>query len=204
MGRGGTPPWQGLWHTAYSMAPGTRERMVISTALLIREQGARATSIDDVLAHSGAPRGSVYHHFPGGRAQLLAEATAYAGEFVAGYLDGAEGTLALLDRLIGMYTEQLAETDFRAGCPIVAVAVESESDLQEQAAGAFDRWTALLTARLEAEGVATERADELAVLVISSIEGALVMSRARRDSEPLEKVHHGLRAMLAAEIEGGS
>lgn len=204
MGRGGAPLWQGLWHTAYSMAPGTRERMVISTALLIREQGARATSIDDVLAHSGAPRGSVYHHFPGGRAQLLAEATAYAGEFVAGYLDGAEGTLALLDRLIGMYSQQLDETDFRAGCPIVAVAVESESDLQEQAAGAFDRWTALLTVRLEAEGVATERAAELAVLVISSIEGALVMSRARRDSEPLEKVHHGLRAMLAAEIEGGS
>src|ERR671935_265755 len=51
--------------------PGTRERMVVSAALLIRERGARATSIDDVLAHSGAPRGSVYHHFPGGRQQLL-------------------------------------------------------------------------------------------------------------------------------------
>ena len=67
----------------------TRERMVISTALLVREQGARATSIDDVLAHSGAPRGSVYHHFPGGRRQLLSEAIDYAGEFVAARLERA-------------------------------------------------------------------------------------------------------------------
>ena len=62
----------------------TRERMVVSTALLIREKGARATSIDDVLAHSGAPRGSVYHHFPGGREQLLREATDFAGELHRG------------------------------------------------------------------------------------------------------------------------
>ena len=62
---------------------GARERMITSTALLIREKGARATSIDDVLAHSGAPRGSVYHHFPGGRDQLLREATDFAGGYIA-------------------------------------------------------------------------------------------------------------------------
>jgi len=73
----------------------TRERMVISTALLVREQGARATSIDDVLAHSGAPRGSVYHHFPGGRQQLLSEAIDYAGEFVAARIETAGGVLAV-------------------------------------------------------------------------------------------------------------
>ncbi len=67
--------------------PSTRERMVISTVLLMREKGARATSIDDVLAHSGAPRGSVYHHFPGGRDQLLREATDYAREYVAGWIE---------------------------------------------------------------------------------------------------------------------
>ena len=74
--------------------------MVISTALLVREQGARATSIDDVLAHSGAPRGSVYHHFPGGRTQLLREATDYAGEFVAKRIERAKNALELLDALL--------------------------------------------------------------------------------------------------------
>ena len=70
----------------------TRERMIVSTALLVRERGARATSIDDVLAHSGAPRGSVYHHFPGGRDELLREATAYAGDVVARGLERGAGS----------------------------------------------------------------------------------------------------------------
>lgn len=177
--------------------------MVISAALLIREQGARATSIDDVLAHSGAPRGSVYHHFPGGRGELLAEATDFAGEFVARRIEGADGTLELLDDLFEMYRSQLVASDYRAGCPIVAVAIESGSELQEHAATAFDRWSAVLASRLEADGLEAERAGELAILAISSIEGALVMSRARRDAAPLEKVHHRLRALLATEIEGG-
>jgi AcrR family transcriptional regulator len=180
-----------------------RQRMVISTALLIRERGARATSIDDVLAHSGAPRGSVYHYFPGGRQQLLREAIDYAGEYVAARIDRAEGALAVLDSLLADYREQLERTDFRAGCPVVAVAVEAgdpKSDLHEHAAAAFGRWEEVLSERLVAEGVSAARAGELAVLVIASIEGALVMARARRDPQPLDNVHNQLRALLRAEI----
>ena len=72
---------------------GPRERMIVSTALLVRERGARATSLDAILAHSGAPRGSVYHHFPGGREQLLREATDYAGEFVARRIEREPATI---------------------------------------------------------------------------------------------------------------
>ena len=184
--------------------PSTRERMVISTVLLMREKGARATSIDDVLAHSGAPRGSVYHHFPGGREQLLREATDYAGDYVAGWIERSPSSIELLDDLLGSYREQLLATDFRAGCPIVAVAVEADSDLQEPAAAAFDRWSELIVERLVADGVDRERAAELATLVVSSIEGALVIARARRDAEPLETVHRLLRSTLLAEIPVGS
>ena len=67
-----------------------RERMVVSAALLIRERGAHATAISDVLEHSGAPRGSAYHYFPGGRTQLLCEAVDYAGEHVAAVLRAEE------------------------------------------------------------------------------------------------------------------
>ena len=181
----------------------TRERMVISTALLVRERGARATSIDDVLAHSGAPRGSVYHHFPGGRQQMLREAIDYAGHFVAGRIERATGALEMLDALFQDYREQLVRGDFRAGCPVVAVAIEAgdpESDLHEHAGAAFGRWQDLLEQRLVADGVMAARASELAVLVIASIEGALVMARAARDVEPLDKVHRQLRALVDAEI----
>jgi AcrR family transcriptional regulator len=181
----------------------TRQRMVVSTALLVRERGARATSIDDVLVHSGAPRGSVYHHFPGGRQQLLREAIDYAGEFVAARIERAKGALDLLDILLHDYREQLVDSDFRAGCPVVAVAIEAgdpKSGLQERAGAAFARWEEVLTDRLVNDGVSAERAGELAVLVIASIEGALVMARAQRDVGPLDNVHRQLHALLRAEI----
>ena len=178
---------------------GTRQRMVVSTALLMREKGARATSIDDVLAHSGAPRGSIYHHFPGGRRQLLEAATEYAGEYIAGRIASADSGIDVLDTLIAEYRELLVQTGCRAGCPIVAVAVEAEAEAHDQAAAAFARWQEVLADRLVADGVRRKRAQELAIFAIASIEGALVMARARRDPAPLDTVHSQLRALLRAE-----
>src|SRR6266545_1918556 len=158
--------------------PGARERMVVSTALLIRERGARATSLDAVLEHSGAPRGSIYHHFPGGREQLLREATDYAGEYVARRLARAPAgdPLAAVDDLFDEYRTNLVASDFRAGCPVVAVAVESGADapdLREHAMGAFERWRRALAGGLEAAGIRAARADELALIVIAAFEGGL-------------------------------
>jgi AcrR family transcriptional regulator len=87
--------------------PSPRERMVVSAALLIRERGAHPTAIADVLEHSGAPRGSAYHYFPGGRTQLLCEAIDYAGEYVAARIADAERGVDALDVLVQNYREQL-------------------------------------------------------------------------------------------------
>ncbi|CAM3305706.1 TetR/AcrR family transcriptional regulator [Mycobacterium colombiense] len=187
---------------------GPRERMVVSAALLIRERGAHATAISDVLEHSGAPRGSAYHYFPGGRTQLLCEAVDYAGEHVAAVIAGADDGLQLLDTLIDKYRRQLLDSDFRAGCPIVAVSVEAgeqhdaERMVIERAAAVFDRWTDLIAARFIADGIAPERARELAVLATSSLEGAIVLARVRRDLMPLDVVHRQLRDLLAAASSG--
>ena len=103
-----------------------RERMVVSAALLIRERGAHATAISDVLEHSGAPRGSAYHYFPGGRMQLLEEAIDYAGDVHRGQdLRRPTSAVELFDDLIDDYRQQLIRSDYRAGCPIVAVTVEA-------------------------------------------------------------------------------
>jgi AcrR family transcriptional regulator len=186
-----------------------RERMVVSAALLIRERGAHATAISDVLEHSGAPRGSAYHYFPGGRTQLLCEAVDYAGEHVAAIVTEAQGSLELLDTLIDKYREQLLSSDFRAGCPVVAVAVEAgeEQDRErmapvtERAAAVFDRWTHLIARRFIADGVPPDRADELAVLATSAIEGAILLARVRRDLAPLDVVHRQLRSVFLAEAQ---
>lgn len=181
---------------------GPRERMVASAALLIRERGAHPTAIADVLAHSGAPRGSAYHYFPGGRTQLLCEAIDYASDQVAARIDRADTTTALLDSMVAGFRKQLAATDFRAGCPIVAVAVEAgdpadtESAPLDRAGAAFTRWTGQIVHRLRSDGVPAERAEELATLIMSAIEGAVVMARATRDVKPLEHIHRQLRALL--------
>jgi AcrR family transcriptional regulator len=183
-----------------------RERMVVSAALLIRERGAHATAISDVLEHSGAPRGSAYHYFPGGRTQLLCEAVDYAGEHVGDIITGAEGGLELLDTLIDKYRRQLLDSDFRAGCPIVAVSVESgeEQDRErmapviERAAAVFDRWTELIARRFIADGIAADQANELAMSATAALEGAIVLARVRRDLAPLDAVYRQLRNSLLA------
>ena len=182
-----------------------RERMVASAALLIRERGAQSTAIADVLAHSGAPRGSAYHYFPGGRTQLLCEAVDYVADFVAARMAKAGSGIEALDRLVRFYRKNLIESDYRAGCPILAVAVEAgepgkDNPALERAAATFTRWNDLIAARLIADGVAENRAEELAVSMTAGLEGAIVLARAARDTKPLDIVHRQLRDLLEAEL----
>ncbi len=179
--------------------------MIVSTALLMRERGARATSIDAVLEHSEAPRGSVRHYFPGGREQLLREATGFSEEYVARRLEraGGNGALAAIDGLYDHYCESLRVTDFRGGCPVVAVAIEvpeAGPGLRDAAAAAFERWQNALARPFETAGIGSVRAQELASLILAALEGALVLSRAYRDIAPLQTAHRELRELVRLEI----
>jgi AcrR family transcriptional regulator len=184
-----------------------RERMVISAALLMRERGAHPTAIADVLEHSGAPRGSAYHYFPGGRTQLLCEAVDFAGEYIAARIARGQSGVEVLDELVADYRNQLLHTDYRAGCPVVAVTVEAGDPAKQdqaaavidRAAAAFARWIDLIAQRLIADGISPERAEELAMLTTSATEGAIVVARASRDVKPLDLVHGQLRALMQAE-----
>jgi AcrR family transcriptional regulator len=177
--------------------------MIVSAALLLREKGLTATSCGDVIDHSGAPRGSIYHHFPNGKAQLVEEAMQYAGSYVAGYIEDADPIEALRSFERG-WRKTLERSDFRAGCPIVAVAVEAHNDapqLAMAAADAFAQWQRALQGLLEDAGVPGPRARRLAATTVAGIEGAVVICRARRDIQPLEDVSAELEAMLQAAIE---
>jgi TetR/AcrR family transcriptional regulator, lmrAB and yxaGH operons repressor len=194
------------------MEPGTstdaRERMIRSAALLFRERGVEGTSFSDVLAHSGAPRGSIYHHFPRGKAELIEETTRYAGDFIAGGLAEAleqKDPAAALRRFAEVWSASLRDSDFAAGCPVVAVALDSELTpaAREAAGAAFGRWEELLADSFEQHGATSERAQSLATLAVASIEGAVVLSRAQRSTEPLDRVAAEL-AELAATVASTS
>ena len=184
----------------------TRQRMVSSAAGLIRRHGASATSIDRVLEVSGAPRGSVYHHFPGGRAQLVEEAVGYADRYVCSLLDAAAASgdpVAVVDQFLTMWREQLVASDFQAGCPVVAVAVEANEEaprLTDAAGAAFGHWQARIRSLLADAGLDPARADRLATLVVAAVEGALVLSRAQRRTDPLDAVALELRDLLTAAL----
>ena len=181
----------------------TRERMVRSAAALLREYGASATSIDRVLAHSGAPRGSVYHHFPGGRAQLIEEAAALAGDFISSRIEVAarsEDPGAVIEKFVSLWRTWLGDSNFRAGCPIVAVTVSNNDDtprLARSAADVFGRWTDGLATSFAGHGLSAARARRLAKFVIAAVEGAVVMCRAERSFEPLDAAAAEIRELLA-------
>lgn len=170
----------------------SRERMVLSTAALLREYGASATSIDRVLAHSNAPRGSVYYHFPGGRAQMIDEAVSLAGDFITGLIETAAQApdpLVAIDAFFGLWRERLVDSDFRSGCPIVAVAVETNDEapqLARSAATVFGRWQEALADMFVRHGFTEERGKRLAAFIIAAVEGAVIMCRAERSTAPLE------------------
>lgn len=178
-----------------------RDRMIVSAALLIRERGAHSTAISDVLEHSGAPRGSAYHHFPGGRTQLLCEAIDFASDHIAQRISGAAGAVEALDTVVDGFRGQLTETGFRAGCPVAAVAVEADNaPVRERAGAAFLRWAGMIEQLLRSDGVTAERAAELAMLTTTAIEGAVLVARTTGDAGPLDLVHRQLRTLVTAAI----
>jgi AcrR family transcriptional regulator len=180
--------------------------MITSAALLMRERGVEATSFSDVLAHSGAPRGSIYHHFPHGKAQLIEEATTYAGEVTSSGLIAAlahEDPIGAIRAFTAGWIALLRESGFSAGCPVVAASLEGDRTpgAREAAAGAFARWEELLAGALEPHLADAGRARSLAALVIASIEGAVVLARAQRSTAPLTAVAEELERALVAAIE---
>ncbi|MCM1976674.1 TetR/AcrR family transcriptional regulator [Streptomyces sp. NBC_00347] len=181
----------------------SRDRMVLSTVALLPEYGASGTSIDRVLAHSGAPRGSVYHHFPGGRTQLIDEAVTLAGDFISGLIDTKMQTgdpVEAIDAFFVMWRDRLVESDFRAGCPIVAVAVESNDEapqLTRSAAAVFARWQEAFAALFVRHGLTGERSRRLGSFVIAAVEGAVIMCRAERSTAPLDAAAAEIHDLLA-------
>jgi AcrR family transcriptional regulator len=176
--------------------------MVLSAAMLLREYGASATSIDRVLAHSGAPRGSVYHHFPNGRSQLIEEAVAFAGDFVSGLIEATaqvDDPLQAIDSFFALWRDRLASSEFRAGCPIVAVAVETNDEapqLIRSAAAVFARWREAFAAMFVRHGLPQERSRRLAGFIIAAVEGAVIMCRAEQSTDPLEAAGAEIRDLL--------
>lgn len=162
--------------------------------------------LQDVLTESGAPRGSLYFHFPGGKEELvreaLREAAAIADRRLREALRETGSTADAFGDFLAGYEQRLVQSRFTEGCPVAAVALDVGSDedrLRAACDWALTGWVTLLAERLRAEGRGAEEAEALALTAVAALEGALVLGRARRSGEPLQAVSSQLQRLLGAQ-----
>ncbi len=160
-----------------------------------------------MIQRSGAPRGSIYHHFPGGKAQLIEAATGYAGEFTAAGLVAALKRADPIDAVrefAGTWCKILRQSDFGAGCPVVAATLEGERmpGARQAAGAAFAKWESLIAQAL-APYMTSTRARSIATLFVTAIEGAVIVARAQRSTTPVERVAAELEQTVRQAIAEG-
>jgi AcrR family transcriptional regulator len=172
-----------------------RGKMIAGAALLLARQGLQATSLSEVLKATGAPRGSIYHHFPEGKDQLVDAALDLVA---AGMLDGlarqaGHGVVEVTEHLLTAWRYVLERSQLSAGCAVLAVTVAADSpELLGHAAEIFRAWRTRLADLYTQAGLAPETAARFAATVIAALEGAVVMSRAEQSLEPYELVAQDL------------
>jgi TetR/AcrR family transcriptional repressor of lmrAB and yxaGH operons len=186
------------------MSTDSKASMVRSAASLIRSRGVSATSLTDVLSDSGAPRGSIYHHFPDGKRQLAEDAIRWTSERVLAHLRAGKPTSPsdVLERFIAMWRQVVVTSGATAGCVVAGVAIDTgpdEEDLMEVVRTTFRSWAAVLAEELEAVGVPRQRAMPIALATLAGMEGALILCRAEGNVQPLDAVAKELMRLLPSE-----
>jgi AcrR family transcriptional regulator len=183
-----------------------RDRLLAGARRLLAEKGYAGMELRDVAERGEAPRGSIYHHFPGGKRQLAAEAAALEGRLISESLEkslgerGLRATLALFGEI---FRRRVADHPERIGCPVAAAALARPEDpaLAATATAAFQSWERPIAAALVEEGVPSKEAETFAGLVVSTIEGALLRARAAGSQAPLDSATDGLERALDALLD---
>jgi AcrR family transcriptional regulator len=170
-----------------------RDALVASVTGLVRRRGVAGTGINALLEDSGVARRTVYLNFPGGKAELVTEATRIAGQALTAVIQSAddEGDPARAFRtFIDEWKAQLRATEMQAGCPIVAAILgRAEAPAAAQAASeAVTEWQTLLADRLVRSGADRDNARSLATLTIAAIEGAVILALATQSTDALDDV----------------
>ena len=186
-------------------APDSKWKTLAAAIKLFRQQGYHGTSLHDILAAGGSPRGSLYFHFPGGKEEIGENALTIAGEAVRqGIVRAAEAsdsTEMFLTHVARAMAADLEQSDYNEGCPIATTALETSAQsevLGEATSAAFRKWEIEISSGLERFGMTSNEADQVATMVLSQLEGALLLARTYRSPEPLQRAEQAL--MLLARV----
>jgi TetR/AcrR family transcriptional regulator, lmrAB and yxaGH operons repressor len=181
----------------------SREKTIAAAAKLLRRQGYVGTALSDILNAGGSPRGSLYFHFPGGKEEIGEAALAFAAEGVrraiAVAAQTSENAEVFLSRIVAGMTSDLEGSDYADGCPIATTALESSgrsASLAAAARDAFQKWELEIRRGLELLGLPADRADLAATQFLCQVEGALLLSRTYRNSEPMHRAKRAIALLL--------
>ena len=184
-------------------APASRDRMIEAAIDLLRESGLSGAGINEVVRHSGAPKGSVYHFFPDGKQQLATEALAVHAERVQAFMVRSLGTSASpatrVKSLFDAFARRVEESDFRRSCPAGAVCLDldpSLDHLRPVLAQMFTEWIELIARHVDLGDA--RRSRSFAGLVLTAIEGAYIRCRAERSSRPFREAGAWLSSLAPA------
>lgn len=181
----------------------TREHIIQTTSGLLENQGYHATGLNEIVRESGAPKGSIYYYFPDGKEGITAEAVMYAGQMVS---ERANHYLAMVDDpadSIRSFIETIAyfveESSFKSGGPLTIVSSETATTSEKinlvcQEAYALVRLA--FQTKLTTFGFPEEKAENLAWVIVSAIEGGVILSRTYHTGEPLRKVARELAVLV--------
>ncbi|MEV6554644.1 TetR/AcrR family transcriptional regulator [Nocardia sp. NPDC051756] len=177
----------------------TRCRLIGATRQLVEKHGYFGAGLNQIIETSGAPRGSLYFHFPGGKDQLVAEAVAQAGNEISALIDAIEpgDTAGAAIGLLNTFGDRLEASEWSQGCPVATVTLDvsaANDVIQAECAAAYASWEEALRIRLRADG--RSDAEDLAAAILAMIEGGLLLARAQRSRAPLERVARTIRALL--------
>ncbi len=193
--------------SATSQRPPTRERILYASAELFRRRGYAATGLKEVLARADAPFGSLYHHFPQGKEQLADEVLRVGGAFFLALFeqvaDAAPDVVAGVHDFFSGAAETLVATDYADACPIATVAGEVASTnetLRQATADVFESWLEAARVRFEAGGVPAGEGRDLALAVVALLEGAFLLSRALRSTEPMTAAGEAAAALIGSAL----
>jgi TetR/AcrR family transcriptional repressor of lmrAB and yxaGH operons len=186
-------------------APDSKWKTLAAAIKLFRQQGYHGTSLHDILAAGGSPRGSLYFHFPRGKEEIGENALTLAGEAVrqgiARAAEASESTEMFLVRVAGAMAADLEKSDYKEGCPIATTALETsaQSDvLGEATSSAFQKWETEIRRGLERFGMTSDEADQLSTMALSQLEGALLLARTYRSVEPIQRAEQALKLLARA------
>lgn len=181
----------------------TREQLIETTCALLELQGYHATGLNQIIKESGSPKGSLYYHFPGGKEELAAEALAQVGDIV---LNRIRDSLARVDdpadavqTFMMFIAHNIELSDYKQGAPITTVALEATATserLREQSDMIYSAWQNAFAEKLRDSEVDDARANRIAALIISAIEGSTILCRTSRSTQPMKDAAEEIKLLI--------